>query len=436
VNKKALCVDNGWLSLDSKTLLVDRMRLSVDSKRLFPLRKPRYAVRADVAGASLDERAAAAVVDSSRMNRTDLEQLDRDTLVARAEAAGVTRARILTRPELVDELLLRSSADPVTKQRSRGLFGVARDLVARVVEQGLHLPDAADRIRTLGGFAGSRRPSAPAALPTVTLAEIYAAQGHRDRAIETLEGVLGREPDHAVAGALLAQLRDSTFPIPPPRMPPEADDERPALASDSLVHDTHRAPAGPEHAEPFGMLDDAPLPPRYEVDECVAIPVDPRTLYVYWEARDSTLAYLRTARGGGALVLRLIVVEPTWDGPRSSNRDHEVGSSVGDYFVRDLPGGCVVRAAIGWKHGEAFVPIAHSPALETPPGAPSPLLADVLVRWTPKGPVPLTTEDRDAVAIQRALGRARREAADARRAALGGGLPGAIGSSQEWARGL
>jgi hypothetical protein len=184
------------------------------------------------------------------------------------------------------------------------------------------------------------------------------------------------------------------------------------------------------------MLDDAPLPPRYDVDECVAIPVDPRTLYVYWEARESTLAYLRAARGGGALVLRLIVVEPTWDGPRSSKRDHEVASSVGDYFVRDLPGGCVVRAAIGWKHGEAFVPIAHSPALETPPGAPSPLLADVLVRWTPEGPVPVSTEDRDAVAIQRALGRARREAADARRAALGGGLPGAIGSSQEWAHGL
>jgi hypothetical protein len=370
------------------------------------------------------------------MNRTDLEQLDRDTLVARAEAAGVTRARILTRPELVDELLLRSTADPAAKQRSRGLFGVARDLLARVVEQGLHLPDAADRIRTLGGFAGSARPSAPAALPTVTLAEIYAAQGHRDRAIETLEGVLSREPDHAVAGALLSQLRDSKFPIPLPRLPPETDDERPPAASTSPIHDTQRAPASPGQAsEPFGMLDDAPLPPRYNVDECVAIPVDPGTLYVYWEARESTLAYVRAARAGGSVVLRLIVVEPTWDGPRSSTRDYPVGSSLGDTFVRDLPSGCVVRAAIGWKHGEAFVPIAHSPALETPPGAPSPLLADVLVRWTPQGATPVTPDDHDAVAIQRALGRARREAAAvARRAAPGGGGPAPLGSSQEWAQ--
>src|SRR5262249_37678248 len=115
---------------------------------------------------------------------------------------------------------------PAAKQRSRGLFGVARDLLARVVERGLHLPDAAERIRTIGGAAGTARFSAPAALPTVTLAEIYAAQGHRDRAVETLEGVLAREPDHAAARALLRQLLDSTYPLPPPQMPPEAEEER------------------------------------------------------------------------------------------------------------------------------------------------------------------------------------------------------------------
>src|SRR5580658_9293593 len=158
------------------------------------------------------------------MNRAELETLDREDLIARAEAAGVARARILTRPELVDELLIRSAADQASKQRSRGFFGLARDLLARVVEQGLHLPDAADRIRTIGALPPSRR-SAPAALPTVTLAEIYAAQGHRQRAIETLESVLAREADHAAARALLAQLNDSTFPVPAPRLPPEEEVE-------------------------------------------------------------------------------------------------------------------------------------------------------------------------------------------------------------------
>jgi hypothetical protein len=93
------------------------------------------------------------------MNRAELERLDRDTLISRAEDAGVTRARILTRPELVDELLLRTTVDPVATRKARGFFGVARDLLARVVERGLNLPDAADRIRTLGG------PSRPVAAP-------------------------------------------------------------------------------------------------------------------------------------------------------------------------------------------------------------------------------------------------------------------------------
>jgi hypothetical protein len=364
------------------------------------------------------------------MNRAELEQLDRDALIARAEAAGVTRARILTRPELVDELLIRSASDQLTKQRSRGLFGKARDLVARVVERGLHLPDAADRIRAMGGVPSSR-PSAPAALPTVTLAEIYAAQGHRERAIETLEGVLGREADHAAARALLAQLSDQSYPVPPPRLPPE-DEDTAALGSSSSSDDGQlAAETGP--IEPLHMLDDAPLPTRYDVDECVAIPVDPRTLYVYWEIRERTLDYVRATRPHGAVTLRVVIVVPTWDGPRSSTRDHEVEALLGDSFVRDLPAGCVVRAAIGWKQGDVFLPIAHSPALETPPGAPSPLVADVLVRWTPAGVVRLSPDDRDADLVARALGRARREAAQSRQSGLPGSMPPPLGSSERWA---
>lgn len=362
------------------------------------------------------------------MNRVELEKLDRDALVVLAEEAGVTRARILTRPELVDELLLRSSADDASKRRARGLFGVARDLLARVVERGLHLPDAADRIRTLG-FAPPPKRSAPAALPTVTLAEIYAAQGHRERAVDTLESVLSREPDHAAAKALLTQLKDSAYPVPPPPMPPE-EEEPAANASSSAA-----AEAEPEEEEaprePFGMLDDTPLPTRYDVDECVAIPVDPTTLYVYWEARAATLANVRRAAPGGSLALRIVVIVPTWDGPQSRTQDVAIDSSLGDWFVRDLPPGCVVRAAIGWKHGDTFDSVAHSPSLETPPGSPSPLVADVLVRWTPTGAVRVRPGDPDAAAIERALGRVRREAARARQSGMIGGS--ALGSSERWA---
>jgi hypothetical protein len=389
------------------------------------------------------------------MTRAELERLDRDALIARAESAGVARARILTRPELVDELLLRSTPDAADRRRARGLFGVARDLLARVVERGLNLPDAAETIRTLGTPPPLSRRSAPAALPTVTLAEIYAAQGHRERAIDTLAGVLAREPDHAAARTLIAQLRDASFHVPPPRMPPEDDelldgataaalDDGDAVGGDALDADDDTAanavtaprppplaPPSAAPAEPSHMLDDAPLPLRYDVDECVAIPVDPRTLYVYWEVRDTTLDELRRAHPQGTVTLRVVVIVPTWDGPQSSMQDHEVRVTLGETFLRDLPPGCVARVAIGWKRAGTFQPLAHSPALETPPGGPSPLVADALLRWTSHGPVPVHAADADAVPIQHALGAFRRDETLTRLAAAHGGF---LGSSERWAR--
>ena len=65
------------------------------------------------------------------MNRVELERLDRDALITRAEEAGVTRARILTRPELVDELLLRSATDQATKQRTRAASSAAPETSSR-----------------------------------------------------------------------------------------------------------------------------------------------------------------------------------------------------------------------------------------------------------------------------------------------------------------
>lgn len=337
------------------------------------------------------------------MDRTELERLDRDALIARAEGQGVSRARILTRPELIDELLVKTS-DPndANVQRARGFFGRARDLLAKIIERGLHLPDTADMVRTSKSVPPPSRSSAQP-LPTVTLAEIYAAQGHRTKAIDTLRNVLDREPEHAAARAMLGQLEDADYKGPPPPLPPEEEVEK----ADGP------AAKGPK-PEPMGMLDDAPLPPKYDVDECIAIPVDPTTLFVYWEVRDRTREHLERTRPGGVIALRVLVIVPTWDGPRTMVRDQDVGSSLGDWFIRNLPIGSVVRAAIGWRVGDVFVPIAHSPALETPPGEPSHTLADTLVRWTPRGAILVEAGDNDAASIERALGWARIQAARAR----------------------
>jgi hypothetical protein len=314
---------------------------------------------------------------ASPPDRAQLERMDRETLIARAEAVGVSRANILTRPELVDEVLLRSaSKDDPRVARARGFFGRARDLLARVIERGLHLPEAADRLRRVAAPIPTGRAAQPA-VPTVTLAEIYAAQGHRGRAIETLRRVLDHEPEHAAAQALLKQLSEQQAPN---------DAAKEAEGTGRVVRiSLSDPPVSEAPPEPHGFLDDDTLPWRYDVDECVAIPVDPTTLFVYWEIREDTISHVRRSRQDGTVALRVLVITPSWEGPRSSTTDIDVGEPIADWFVRSLPAGAIVRVAVGWRQGNVFLPIAHSSAIETPPDSPSPMLAEAFLAWSPDG---------------------------------------------------
>jgi hypothetical protein len=227
----------------------------------------------------------------------------------------------------------------------------------------------------------------------VTLAEIYATQGHRGRAIETLKRVLDHEPDHAAARALLTQLSSSDGPAPASASADTTSESGSHSGSRSASTRAASEPPLSEAPEPFGFLDDDTLPARYDVDECVAVSVDPTTLFTYWEIRESTLAYLRRSRPDGKVALRVLIVTPSWDGPMSSTRDIDVGQFLGDWFIRDLPAAAVVRVAIGWRSGEVFLPVAHSPAIETPPDKPSRMMAGVWARWTTSATIPVGPEE-------------------------------------------
>jgi hypothetical protein len=133
-----------------------------------------------------------------------LDSMSRDELVARARALGATRPEVMTRVELRDEIIRLSEPDTAAQRRSRGWLGVARDLVASVVESGLNLRDAAAAIR--GDQRSDLEWLGPPPVATVTLAEIYVAQGHPERALGILDEVLAREPDHPAAFALRERL--------------------------------------------------------------------------------------------------------------------------------------------------------------------------------------------------------------------------------------
>ncbi|MCL2776636.1 MAG: hypothetical protein FWD73_01440 [Polyangiaceae bacterium] len=295
------------------------------------------------------------------MDRSELDILDRESLVQRAEAAGVQHARILTRPELIDELIRHDKQlDETQLKKSRGFFGIARDLLARVVERGLHLPDAADRLFGSGPFPPSAH-APPQAVPTLTLAEIYAAQGHKKRAVDTLRGVLDDEPDHIAARTLLGQLEDVRYVAPEPPMPPEPEIEIPKS------EDTETA--------------------FKQSDVCIALPLPSGATYVWWRVSSKTRE--ESAQAGDSFVVRAIAVVPSWEGPTISEHDCEVDPLSGQIVLNDLPAGAVVRVAIGVRTEQKFTPVAHSPALEMEADG----AGERLVLWTLDGVVAVPESD-------------------------------------------
>jgi len=399
--------------------------------------------------------------------------MTREQLIAQAERHGIPRPRVLTQPELVDEIIGRTTKGDRERARARGWLGRARDLLAQVVEKGLHLPEAARVLRQ----EDKSWPAPPPPLPTVTLAEIYAAQGHFERAIAVLDEVLGREADHREARALRERFveqaqrsrsrggREKEAPAVAQESAPAAKEAprgkaqkeavkhepvgelrraaaveeapvdvegvtesapamadarseatpSPALAAavasepeaEPAVPSTEPAPVVAE-VEALDALDQPPLPQRYEVDEVVAIAVDPRTIYLYWEVRPTTLAHARARRPDGALCVRLASVTASWEGPIVDARDLHVDALYGDRFVRDVQPGSNVRVSVGWKSPDGFEPFAVGAEVMAPRMVPVESVSQEVARWEAEPVAPFAAWRAEPAATA-----SRREAAEA-----------------------
>lgn len=333
-----------------------------------------------------------------------LDSLSRQQLVDRARSLGVERPERMTRIELRDEILRRSLA-PEQADDARGLFGIARSMIASVVEGGLQLPDAARVIRGKGTLEVPINSQTPVA--TVTLAEIYAAQGHQARAERMIEEVLSQEPGHQEALRVQEAFRGTdaatktTDQIKIPETPLEATEAASADAAPSApapapasslalplaAEDKGAAAVAPEPANLVETIGEeiqtgeppavdqgsapADSPPAIVEPELVALQ-GPDELLLYFEMPTSELLRWQTEQQG-ELVVKVASVVPGGRAPQVTERieslaqvmDREESRVSGSLTVHPLVAGATTRAALGWARGEAFAPLAVAHSLET-----------------------------------------------------------------------
>jgi hypothetical protein len=203
---------------------------------------------------------------------SDPSPLSRVELLRLAQSLGVSDADVMTRAELRAAIDKAKRPEPRPAEHPTTWVSVARRLLARVVERGLNLPDAAALIR--GDTKLSTPPKAPPPVATVTLARIYAAQGHLDRAIGTLDEVLESDPDHELARELHTQLwqrRDelragrAAAEVVAPAVAPEPEPD----AGEAPPPGAHLAEAAPAGDAPKEVAD-LPRPPEPEPSPSVS----------------------------------------------------------------------------------------------------------------------------------------------------------------------
>lgn len=334
----------------------------------------------------------------------ELDQKSRPELVEEARRHGVERPERMTRVELADEILRLTTA-PEDQADARGLFGVARSMLASVVESGLNLPDAASVIR--GGVTAQIPVRNQTPVATVTLAEIYAAQGHRKRALSMLEEVLAEEPDHEEARRVLNELQGEE-PEPSAEeasgfvdtegeeirtgKPPGVDELPLVEATEASSRDSGDFASGtavdelPPNSTPAEEFEEhvpcVAAKTRAEVDEHhspVATEIESTvlvtrraggSLLLYWELSPSSLERCALDLPEGAPSIRIVAITPSGARPTRVEttfalREGEVLSeTTGRSSLGGFAENAVIVTALAWSQREGFLPLCVGRQLE------------------------------------------------------------------------
>jgi hypothetical protein len=328
----------------------------------------------------------------------------RDELLRKAQQLGIEHPENMTRVELV-RAIAQCEVEPLPKtgtSRTGSWLDIARQLLAAVVEQGLNMPDAAALIRGEAKLSEPPKPQPP--LATVTLAKIYAAQGHVTRALGVLAEVLKAEPDHQAALDLQNQIKnkastDSTRrKVPPPvgmrvagaeaatavepnpaphaEVPVQAPAQQgqppttaavPARAEVSAQQASDPGPSDQAGSQSQVGVTDALQPAVLaggEQDSLVLLVRDGVAPVLTWELSKPTEA---ARLAGNAVEIEWLTFAPSWRGPVRQQLRVPVTHATGRMAAPKIAAPALTHAVLGLRQGGKLVPLAVLVVAEPPP---------------------------------------------------------------------
>lgn len=318
----------------------------------------------------------------------------RQDLLRKAQRLGIEHPENMTRVELAQAIAQfdGSAAPKASGTRAGSWLEIARQLLAAVVEQGLNMPDAAALIR--GETKLSEPPKAQPPLATVTLAKIYAAQGHVARALSVLAEVLKTEPDHPAALDLQAKIKNKSTTEAPRRKASHPiglrDPSAEVVASATSGGSSETTLASEPTAPGESVRPDEPPAPVAEQDIVAQRSNDPQInsndeqqsplqlageenclVLLVREGAPAQLSWelakqIEAARlAGSSIEIEWLTFTPSWRGPVRHTFRIPVTHAVGRIAAPKAAPVALTHAVLGLRQGAKLAPLAVMVVAET-----------------------------------------------------------------------
>jgi hypothetical protein len=321
-----------------------------------------------------------------RMGIDNADELEQDALIAALAEAPAQRAAALGQSlrRLVGRLpggVLRGSAPPSPTPSPERTWDAARrsaaEPKARRSNADVPPPPRAEAQAGQGDQA--------LAFETLSMADVLLRQGHVDQAKDVLRRIVEREPGNLEVRRRLEELQGREAPRPgvptahevpaPPGSGQSIEQAHPARIDEPVFR-----PYSDRPPEPFALLDFEEPPLGYGRIYAGLLPVDPTTVYAYWEVTHDAVEAVRRKIGDADGQLTLRFVSHYGEAPSGgAARDVEVHDYVGEYFFLEVRAGSRNRLAVGVRaRNGTFEPICHTGMAATASGAPS---ADTREVW-------------------------------------------------------